>query len=416
MLRSTHDYYTFIHGPRFSGLRCFERVAPYCVFSASNRTIDGQARLRFGPCSRMKRKRSASAVKLFSRDPQFRGVNRMESSAAKPQPTAGGLMITAEQTYLRTELEQRRERLHVALHSPGADTSLSQLLMAVDDALRRFDQGTFGLCETCHETVEPERLLADPLVRFCLDHLTSAEQRALESDLSLAANIQRALLPNPGLAPRGWDVRFHYQPAGMVSGDYCDLVETAQGLLFMLGDVSGKGVAASMLMSHLHATFRSLAEAGLPLDRMVEDANRIFCESTLAGQFATLVVGRAAHDGSVEFVSAGHLPVLHIHGDGATPKDSTGVPLGMFCNARFPLHRLALAHGDTLFLYTDGLTEARNRAGAEYGLHRVRTLVAQKTGIESAGLISQCLEDLLIFGEGLKQSDDLTLLAVRRAE
>ena len=121
-------------------------------------------------------------------------------------------------------------------------------------------------------------------------------------------------------------------------------------------------------------------------------------------------------DGSVEFVSAGHLPVLHIHSDGATPKDSTGVPLGMFCNTRFPVHRLTLAHGDTLFLYTDGLTEARNRAGAEYGLHRIRTLAERHTVIEPAGLISECLEDLLSFREGSKQTDDLTLLAVRRAE
>jgi phosphoserine phosphatase RsbU/P len=339
----------------------------------------------------------------------------MESSAAKQQSMAGGNMATAEQTYLRTELEQRRERLQEVLHSPAADASFSQLLKAVDTALSSIDRGTFGLCETCHGTIEAERLLSDPLVRFCLDHLTSAEQRALESDLSLAARIQRVLLPKPGLAPVGWDVRYHYQPAGMVSGDYCDLFEIDGGLLFMLGDVSGKGVAASMLMSHLHATFRTLAEACLPLDRMVQDANRIFCESTLAGQFATLVVGRAAHDGSVEFISAGHLPVLHIHCDGATPNDSTGVPLGMFCNARFPVHRLTLAHGDALLLYTDGLTEARNRAGAEYGLHRIRTLAARHAGIEAAGLISGCIEDLLSFGEGLKQTDDLTLLAVRRA-
>ena len=325
-------------------------------------------------------------------------------------------MTTAEQTYLRSELQQRRERLHEVLHSPAADASLSQLLTAVDTALSRIDQGTFGLCETCHDSIEAERLLADPLVRFCLDHLTSAEQRALESDLSLAARIQRALLPKAALAPDGWNVHYHYQPAGMVSGDYCDLFETDGGLLFMLGDVSGKGVAASMLMSHLHATFRSLAEAGLPLDRMVADANRIFCESTLAGQFATLVVGRAAHDGAVEFVSAGHLPVLHIHCDGATPKDSTGVPLGMFCDARFPVHRLTLAHGDSLFLYTDGLTEARNHAGTEYGLQRIRALAARHAGIEAAGLISECIGDLLSFAGGLKQTDDLTLLALRRAE
>jgi sigma-B regulation protein RsbU (phosphoserine phosphatase) len=325
-------------------------------------------------------------------------------------------MITADQTYLRTELEKRRERLHTALHSPTADASLSQLLTAVDDALRRIDQGTFGLCETCHESVKAERLLADPLVQFCLDHLTSAEQRALESDLSLAASIQRRLLPNLEIAPTGWDVRFHYQPAGMVSGDYCDLVETRDGLLFMLGDVAGKGVAASMLMSHLHATFRSLADAGLPLDQLVEDANRIFCESTLAGQYATLVVGRAAEDGSVEFVSAGHLPLLHLHGDGVAPKDSTGVPLGMFCNARFPVHRLTLAPGDAVFLYTDGLTEARNRAGQEYGLHRIRALAARNIRRAPDGLISECLEDLASFGEGLKQTDDLTLLALRRAD
>jgi phosphoserine phosphatase RsbU/P len=325
-------------------------------------------------------------------------------------------MTTANQTYLRSELEQRRERLHEALRSSAPDASLSQLLTAVDTALSRIDQGTFGLCEMCHDTIEAERLLADPLVRFCLDHLTSAEQRALESDLSLAARIQRALLPKPGLAPAGWDVRYHYQPAGMVSGDYCDLFETDHGLLLMLGDVSGKGVAASMLMSHLHATFRSLAEGGLPLDRMVEDANRIFCQSTLAGQFATLVVARVAQDGSVEFVNAGHLPVLHIHGDGATPKDATGVPLGMFCNTRFPVHRLTLAHGDTLFLYTDGLTEARNRASAEYGLHRIRTLAARHRAIGPARLIFECLGDLLSFQEGLKQTDDLTLLAVQRVE
>src|SRR6202048_1628309 len=119
----------------------------------------------------------------------------MESSAAGQQPMAGGAMATAEQAYLRTELVQRRERLHQALHSPAADGSLSQLLTAVDAALSRIDQGTFGLCEMCHDSIEAERLLADPLVKFCLDHLTSAEQRALESDLSLAARIQRPTHP-----------------------------------------------------------------------------------------------------------------------------------------------------------------------------------------------------------------------------
>jgi sigma-B regulation protein RsbU (phosphoserine phosphatase) len=87
----------------------------------------------------------------------------------------------------------------------------------------------------------------------------------------------------------------------------------------------------------------------------------------------------------------------------------------MFCDTRFPVHRLTLAHGDSLFLYTDGLTEARNLAGEEYGLRRIHKFAERHAGIEASGLISKCIEDLLSFGEGFKQTDDLTLLVVRRA-
>jgi sigma-B regulation protein RsbU (phosphoserine phosphatase) len=116
----------------------------------------------------------------------------------------------------------------------------------------------------------------------------------------------------------------------------------------------------------------------------------------------------------VEFVSAGHLPVLHLHSEGATPKESTGVPLGMFCGARFPVHRLTLADRDTLLLYTDGLTESQNGDGAEYGLRRIHALADQHRCIAAAELIAKCLADLDSFGSGSKQTDDLTLLAIRR--
>ena len=323
-------------------------------------------------------------------------------------------MVTAEQTYLRTELEGRRGRLQSALRS-SQEASLVSLLHEVDAALARMDEGTFGICDTCHESIEKDRLLADPLTRFCLDHLSQEEQRALESDLALAAHIQKGLLPPADLHAAGWQVRYHYAPAGPVSGDYCDVLESDIGLLFLLGDVSGKGIAASMLMSHLHATFRSLARTNLGLEKMVEAANRIFVESTLAGQFATLVVGRAARDGSVELVSAGHLPVLHLSHDGVKTEDATGVPLGMFTNARFPVHRLSLASGETLLLYTDGLTEANNSASEEYGIHRAKTVAQRHYADAPQQLISGCLADLQGFTAGSKAKDDLTLLALRRA-
>ena len=324
-------------------------------------------------------------------------------------------MATAEQAYLRSELERRHDRLQSALRSSSANASLSSLLNQVDAALTRMGRGTYGICEACQTPIETDRLLADPLLQFCLDDLTHDERRALESDLTLAARIQHALLPNQDFSPVGWQVRYHYAPAGLVSGDYCDLFESKRGLLFLLGDVSGKGVAASMLMSHLHATFRSLADVDLPLDRMVEAANRIFAESTLAGQFATLVVGRASRDGSVEFVSAGHLPLLHLGNAEARAEGATGVPLGMFSTSVFAVHRLSLALGEALLIYTDGMTEARNSAGEEYGIQRVKNAATLSRTATPDGLISDCLSDLRNFTEGTKQTDDLTLLAIRRA-
>src|SRR5262249_5058181 len=212
--------------------------------------------------------------------PGFDGGIQMEISAAATQTLAGHSMATTEQTYLRSELQRRQNRLQSALRSQPAASPLGELLAEVDAALARMSEGTFGKCDVCHDSIESDRLLADPLTRLCLDHLTYEEQRALESDLARAASIQQALLPRTDFSPVGWHVRYHYSPAGPVSGDYCDLLESRGALLFLLGDVSGKGVAASMMMSHLHATFRSLADTEMPLGQMVEAANRIFAEST----------------------------------------------------------------------------------------------------------------------------------------
>ena len=323
-------------------------------------------------------------------------------------------MAATEMSYLRNELELRRERLLEASRDEGADASLRQLLTNVDAALSRLNAGTFGICEKCHESIEADRLICDPLVRFCLDHLSQEEQRALEKDLVLAAGIQRTLLPRPDWAIDGWQARYHYQPASLVSGDYCDLIESNGCFLFLLGDVAGKGVAASMLMSHLHATFRTLAEQHLPLSLLMEHANRLFCESTTAGQFATLIVGCALPDGKVEYVSAGHLPLLHVSPAGVRAREATGVPLGMFSSTHFPVCEVRLAPGDKLLLYTDGLTETSNAAGEEYGVARVQALARRHAAAEPHALLAACLEEIRTFSASAKQDDDLTLLVLHR--
>jgi sigma-B regulation protein RsbU (phosphoserine phosphatase) len=339
----------------------------------------------------------------------------MESQAAKQQTVDQGDMDTTTQSYFQTELERRRTSLQAATLTNISDSSLHQLLNSVDQALARLGSGTFGICEVCHTPVEADRLICDPLMRFCLDHLSAEEQRALEHDLTLAAGIQRGLLPREDWSAGSWLARYHYEPASQVSGDYFDLIEADNSFLFLLGDVSGKGVAASMLMSHLHATFRTLAGQNLPLGQLVGNANRLFCESTTAGQYVTLVVGRAWHDGRVEYASAGHLPLLHVSRKGIQSRTATGVPLGMFCSTDFPVCHLQLEPSDSLFLYTDGLTEGFDSHGDEYGLARVESLVGKHGAKSPEAMLAECLKEIREFTAGTKRTDDLTLLVMRHA-
>ena len=317
---------------------------------------------------------------------------------------------------LRQELLDRRRQLDRAVTSGLAVSEAQALIREVDDALARMDAGTYGLCEVCREPIDAERLIADPLSRFCLDHLTPSQQRALESDLGLAARIQKSLLPGPHLIHRGWEAAYHYQPAGLVSGDYCDLVPAPNGdLYFILGDVVGKGVAASMLMVHLQAMFRTMIPMGLPLRELVEHASRVFCQSILPNHYATLVCGRAAGTGDVEICNAGHPPPLLISEAGVAEIDPTGVPIGAFCDAPFATTRLQFEPGQALLLYTDGLSEARDGEGRMYGGERVRDLALRRPGRAPRELVDSCLADLAAFRRGVPTGDDLTIMAIRRS-
>ncbi len=324
-------------------------------------------------------------------------------------------MAISIDSVLREQLRARHQKLEAAVATLEDKAELTRLLAEVDAALKRLERGSYGLCEVCHEPIESERLMADPLAQFCLDHLTSAQQGALKEALALASEIQRGLLPEQNFHFCGWEVAYHYESAGPVSGDYCDLVRTDEGdLYFIVGDVSGKGVAASMLMAHLHAMFRALIPVGLPLNQLVERASRVFCESTLPMHYATIVCGKAASSGEIEICNAGHLPPLLLSDDQVTCVEATGLPLGLFCNEQFSVTKLQLASANTLFLYTDGFSETRDVTGAEYGRERLSRLVSKSYALAPRSLISVCLEDLTDFRTGLPRIDDLTVMAIRR--
>ena len=326
-------------------------------------------------------------------------------------------MDNVSDTQLEEQLQKRRQRLQTAISESGGDKPLMHLLNEVDTALEKIRKGKYGLCETCDEPIEKERLVVDPLIRNCLDHLTVNEQRMLEHDLDLAYQIQNKLLPEQALTVGGWTTAYHYEAAGPVSGDYCDLItllDDKDSFLFLIGDVTGKGVSASMLMAHLHAIFRSLIMSKLPIHQMVEHANRLFCEGTMLTHFATLVCGTAHESGEVEICNAGHCPPLIVRENHIEHIPSTGLPLGMFCASQYSTVKVILTSEDSLFLYSDGLSEARNKSNIQYGEERLSSLIKKKRASSPQDLIAICLEDLRNFRSGAPMLDDLTIMSIQR--
>jgi phosphoserine phosphatase RsbU/P len=260
--------------------------------------------------------------------------------------------------------------------------------------------------------------MADPLVRFCLDHLSPQERDDLQRDLDTAAALQRGLLPQPEAKHSDWEVAHTYRPLGPVSGDYCDLLveqSPEPALFFFVGDVSGKGVAASMLTAQLHAIFRGLVTRQMPVPQLLGQASRIFCESTLSPYYATLVGGRAGTGGSVEIVNAGHCPPLLVRGDTVTRLEPAGTPLGMFSDGGYRSEKFNLDPGDLLLIYTDGVSEARNREDEEYGEERIVEALRRGTSVSAREAVESCFQELAKFVGGAALTDDLTVMAIQRA-
>ena len=315
---------------------------------------------------------------------------------------------------LRPKIIERRARLEAAARSVSAEY-VNDLLAEIDTALRRIDSGSYGLCETCHDPIEVDRLERNPLERFCLDHLTADELRAHEQDLELATQIQSSLLPARDISTRDWKTHYRYEPAGVVGGDYCEIVSLNDGksLFFAVGDVAGKGVAASLLMTHLSAIFRSLLSLSLPLAEVISRANRLFCESTPSTHYATLAAGLATEQG-VDLCNAGHCSPLLLRRGGTDRIEATGLPLGLFCDCRHTVRHIPLAPGDSLVLYTDGITEAQDPAGNQYDEERLIRSLHSHTMRDPLGMVEGLLADVARFCDTQPRQDDITLLVVHR--
>jgi sigma-B regulation protein RsbU (phosphoserine phosphatase) len=159
--------------------------------------------------------------------------------------------------------------------------------------------------------------------------------------------------------------------------------------------------------------FRTLISVGVPLKYLLRHASRVFAESTLPTQYATLVCGRALSNGRVEISNAGHpLPLIVRDGE-VTPLEGSDLPVGIFSDSEFSVTELCLEPGQSLLIYSDGVSEATDDSGAEYGAERLQRLIGGTHLTGSTELVAACRDDLAAF-RGNRRSDDATLFVLTR--
>ncbi|MGE5458125.1 MAG: SpoIIE family protein phosphatase [Methanococcaceae archaeon] len=325
-------------------------------------------------------------------------------------------MIDSQINDIREKLLDRKSYLLIIAQKFISTAETLRLLEEIDAAFERMENGTYGICEVCGDPIEEERLEANPLLKVCISDYNAEQQKNLEDDLTLAVKVQRNLLPAGNISLPGWDIDFYYEPASIVSGDYCDILvpeERSDYQYMIVGDVTGKGVAASMLMTHLHAMFHTLVPFKLQISELMERMNRILCESTFVNQFATLVLARAFENGTVEISNAGHCKPVLMNSNGITELDSNGVPLGILCDTVYETKTMRMHSGDVLILYTDGLSEAMNGDDC-FELARVLKYEQEFKQISAREIIDVILKELHVFLSGIKKTDDLTLMVLKK--
>jgi len=291
-----------------------------------------------------------------------------------------------------------------------------QIIASLEGAIHKIHHGTFGECRICHGDVEPSRLALDYTASICLECLSEMDRRTLERELEMAAEVQRNLLPRDVPSMDGIEVAVRSQPAGIVGGDYFDFVHSPDGTYtFVVGDVMGKGLPASMLMSSLQASLRILCPEHDDLAELAKRLNTLFRHNLSLIRFITLILVRVdPKEGVICYLNAGHNPALlwSIAHDTGTWLAPTGPAIGLVKDPEFRVERLPIETGDTLLMYTDGLVEARDSKGDEFGTSRLVEFVAGNQNLTAERFISD-LRDAAVRHAGVRPHDDITLMALR---
>lgn len=243
------------------------------------------------------------------------------------------------------------------------------------------------------------------------------KEQHIEDELAIARNIQQSLLPSEQTvkSSKTINIKGLQIPAKYVGGDLFDYYVRDNKLLFCIGDVSGKGVPAALLMAISHSLFRTISSHNERPEIMMEALNNAISENNPDIMFITMFLGiMDLTTGTISYCNAGHNPPIVIKNGRAEYLDTEpSLLLGVELSAKYTAHELTLAHGDTLFLYTDGLTEAENTEHETFGEKRALETAAHFGTLTAEQQIEQMHQAVDQFVNNAEQSDDLTMLAIQ---
>jgi len=284
-------------------------------------------------------------------------------------------------------------------------TAWSNVDLAVE-AMRR------GACDFVQKPWDNARLLAAIRKQAAEAFERVRTERRVKSELEIARNVQQKLFPNQTRRLASIDYAGQCVPASEVSGDYYDFLDIGvEGLGFVLADVSGKGVAAALLMANLQACFRSQSRESIVQPAlMLRSVNKLFYESTPAEHYATLFFG--TYDDRtrrLRYANCGHLPPFLLRADGTLERlTSTATVLGIFSKWTCDERTVDLHSGDTLVLFSDGVTEAGIETEEEFGEDGLLSVIQSLAGSTAEALVAGVID--AVAGE---KQDDVTVVAVR---
>lgn len=258
-----------------------------------------------------------------------------------------------------------------------------------------------------------------------LDSLKNAEResgvyKAIRKDLERAKDVQKSFLPPRNLSIPCLCSETFYLPARGLGGDYYDFIPLESGRWgIAIGDVSGKGISAALMMASLRASLRAQAlHPHSDLPTLIGHVNLAVHQSSPADSFASLFYAEYEPTTRIlEYVNAGHNPPMVIRTRGRRSKvfqlKSTDVPIGISKQSRFPSAAFQLHIGDLLVAYTDGITEVENRDQELWGRDRLENLLRASSDAPAEQIIERILDEVSTFADGQSQRDDITLLAMR---